>query len=245
MGGAERKRPKLTYSNGQNIGRENKEGRPEPPALVAAAEVMASSVDLDGDGKLSADEMIALMNNTKLLMSSSVNGTVMQTGANRDADGTIDRSPPPTPEVQALLFDLKRITDEYGIDMMLEFRTQGATKYGTMSKSRFNSVLTTTFGPEKGFFWDDKKLNVLSVHYGTGAKDLSLGGHKLVAWMDVCEDLGETDGARPRCTPQRRPTRTRAPHPLTRADRSWRAASFKDNQYAHGQVVAMAYETHL
>ena len=73
----------------------------------------------------------------------------------------------------------------------------------------------TTFGSEKGFFWDDKKLNLLNAHYGTGATDLALKGHKLVAWMDVCEDLSETD------------------------------ASFKDNQYAHGQVMAMAYETHL
>ena len=157
--------------------------------------------------------MVALMNNTELLMSSSVNGNVMETGANRDADGTIDRSPPPTPEVQAVLFDLKRITDEYGIDMMLEFRTQGATKYGTISKSRFNSILTTTFGSEKGFYWDDKKLDLLNGHYATGATDLALGGKKLVAWMDVCEDLSETD------------------------------ASFKDNPYAHGQVQAIAYQT--
>jgi hypothetical protein len=195
---------------------------------------------------------VALMNNTKLLMQSSVNGHVMQTGANRDADGTIDRSPPPTPEVQKVgwqrknreerwcpsalqlsrlsalllrrpslaatcraqvLFDLKRITDEYGIDMMLEFRTQGATKYGTISKSRFNSILTTTFGQEKGFFWDAQKLGVLNKHYGTGANDLALGGNKLVAWMDVCEDLGETD------------------------------ASFPDNPYK--PLKAYAYETHL
>ena len=92
---------------------------------------------------------------------------------------------------------------------------QGATKYGTISKSRFNSILTTTFGPEKGFFWTDAKLNLLNAHYGTGSKDLNLGGHKLVAWMDVCEDLGETD------------------------------ASFPDNAYAHGQVTAMAFQTHL
>jgi hypothetical protein len=96
-----------------------------------------------------------------------------------------------------VLFDLKRITDEYGIDMMLEFRTQGATKYGTISKSRFNSILTTTFGQEKGFFWDAQKLGVLNKHYGTGANDLALGGNKLVAWMDVCEDLGETDASFP------------------------------------------------
>ena len=161
---------------------------------------------------MSSADMVALMNNTNLLMASSVNGSVMATGANRDADGTIDRSPPPTPEVQAILFDLKRITDEFGIDMMLEFRTQGATKYGTISKSRFNSICTTTFGTEKGFFWDDKKLNILNSHYGTGATDLCLGGKKLVAWMDVCEDLGETD------------------------------ASFKDNPYAHGQVMGMVYK---
>jgi len=168
--------------------------------------------DMSGDdGMMSADEMVALMNNTKLLMQSSVNGSVMQTGANRDADGTVDRSPPPTEEVQALLFDLKRITDEYGIDMMLEFRTQGGTQYGTISKSRFNSILTATFDMSKGFFWDDAKLNILNKHYGTGANDLALGGNKLVAYMDVCEDLGETD------------------------------ATFKDNPYAHGQVMAFEY----
>ena len=56
----------------------------------------------------SSADMVALMNDTKLLMSSSVNGTVMQTGANRDADGTIDRSPPPTMEVCVILKELKR-----------------------------------------------------------------------------------------------------------------------------------------
>lgn len=184
-----------------------------------------ASEDMSGDdGMMSADEMcvkgdppdreckeetalsllfnsrlprVALMNNTKLLMQSSTNGTVMKTGANRDADGTIDRSPPPTPEVSAILFDLKRITDEYGIDMMLEFRSQGATVYGTITKSRFNSILTSTFGSEKGFFWDDKKLDIINHHYGTGANDLALGGKKLVAWMDVCEDLGEIDASFP------------------------------------------------
>jgi len=144
---------------------------------------------------MSAAEMVAIMNNQALLMQTTGQRTVMTTGANRDADGTIDRSPPPTPEVQKILFDLKRITDEYGIDMMLEFRTQGATKYGTISKSRFNSILTTTFDTSKSFFWDDAKLNILNGHYGTGAKDGALGGSKLVAWMDVCEDLGETDAS--------------------------------------------------
>jgi len=172
-----------------------------------------ASADMSGDdGMMSAAEMVALMNNTKLLMQSSTNGSLQKTGANRDTDGTIDRSPPPTAKVQAVLFDLKRITDEFGIDMLLEFRSQGATVYGTITKSRFNSILTTTFGPEKGFFWDDAKLNVLNAHYGTGAKDLALGGNKLVAWMDVCEDLGETD------------------------------ASFKDNPYAHGSLMAMTYK---
>ena len=116
------------------------------------------------DGMMSAEEMVALMNNTQLLMSSSVNGTVSKTGANRDADGTIDRSPPPTEEVKVLLKELKRAIDRYGIDMTSEFRTQGATQYGTITKSRFNSILTTTFGNEKDFFWDDAKLAVLSHH---------------------------------------------------------------------------------
>lgn len=113
---------------------------------------------------------------------------------NRDADGTIDRSPPPTAEVIVILKKLKRSIDQYGIDMTSEFRTQGATQYGTITKSRFNSIVTTTFGLEKGFLWDDATLDMLNGHYGTGADDLNLGGKKQVAWMDVCEDLGETDG---------------------------------------------------
>ena len=41
---------------------------------------------------MSSADMVALMNNTNLLMASSVNGSVMATGANRDIDGTIDRT---------------------------------------------------------------------------------------------------------------------------------------------------------
>jgi len=170
--------------------------------------------DMSGDdGVMGADEMVALMNNPDLLMQTKGDRTVMATGANRDADGTVDRSPPPTPEVQALLFELKVVIDEYGLDMTSEFRSQGATQYGTITKSRFNSILTTTFGIEKGFFWDDKKLNILCIHYGTGSEDLHLKGKMQVAWMDLCEDLGETD------------------------------ASFKDNPYAHGQLMAMEWNT--
>ena len=55
--------------------------------------------------------------------------------------------------------------------------------------------MTTTFGNEKGFLWDEPKLRILTDHYGIGAIDLNLKGKKQVAWMDVCEDLGETDGA--------------------------------------------------
>ena len=36
---------------------------------------------------------------------------------------------------------------------------------------------------------------MLTDHYGTGAVDLHLKGRMQVAWMDVCEDLGETDGS--------------------------------------------------
>ena len=94
--------------------------------------------------------------------------------------------------------------DRYGLDMTSEFRTQGATQYGTITKSRFNSIITTLFGNEKGFLWTwiddegqvhDDKLKILSNHYGIGAVDLNLGGKKQVAWMDVCEDLGETDAS--------------------------------------------------
>ena len=183
---------------------------------MSAGELLGRTKDYDMDGikGMSADEMVAMMNDTATLMNSSVNGSVMKTGANRDADGTIDRSPPPTEEVKAILFAMKQKIDEYGIDMVLEFRTQGASQYGTITKSRFNSIITTTFGIEKDFFWDDAKLNILNIHYGTGADDLHLKGKMQVAWMDVCEDLGETD------------------------------AGFPDNKFAHGQVKAYAYETH-
>ena len=158
--------------------------------MVSSAEGGAGA-----DGVMSSEEMVALMNNSALLMKSSTGGSLSQTGAGRDADGTIDRSPPPTEQVKVLLKELKRAIDRYGIDMTLEFRTQGATQYGTITKSRFNSIMTTTFGLEKNFFWDDAKLNILNVHYGTGATDLHLKGKKQVAWMDVCEDLGEIDAS--------------------------------------------------
>ena len=166
-------------------------------------QLLGKTKDYAGDdGCVSSEEMVAMMNNAALLMSSSVNGSVMKTGANRDADGTIDRSPPPTEEVKKILKELKRSIDRYGIDMTTEFRTQGATQYGTITKSRFNSIITTTFGNEKGFLWHDEngktpKLSLLNSHYGTGADDLHLKGKMQVAWMDVCEDLGETDGGFP------------------------------------------------
>lgn len=147
------------------------------------------------DGVASSQEMLDLMNNHELLKKSSTGGMSLMQGNNRDADGTIDRSPPPTPQVKVLLKEIKRGIDRYGIDMTLEFRSQGASQYGTITKSRFNSILTTTFGLEKNFFWDDKKLNILNVHYGTGSTDIALGGKKQVAWMDLCEDLGEVDAS--------------------------------------------------
>jgi len=147
------------------------------------------------DGVSSSAEMVALMNDFTLLKKSSTGGQSLMMGNNRDADGTVDRSPPPTAIVKKLLKEIKRGIDRYGIDMALEFRSQGASQYGTITKSRFNSILTTTFGLEKNFFWDDKKLNILNEHYGTGATDIALGGKKQVAWMDLCEDLGEVDAA--------------------------------------------------
>jgi len=152
--------------------------------------------DLSGeDGCVSAEEMVALMNNPELLMQVKGDRTVMMTGANRDADGTIDRSPPPTAEVKVILKEIKRSVDRYGIDMTSEFRTQGATQYGTVTKSRFNSIITTTFGIEKDHFWDDAKLNIICIHYGTGSADLHLKGKMQVAWMDLCEDLAEIDAS--------------------------------------------------
>ena len=47
--------------------------------------------------------------------------------------------------------------DRYGIDMTSEFRTQGATQYGTISKSRFNWARVESRKKEvplKGIGWE-------------------------------------------------------------------------------------------
>ena len=167
---------------------------------MAPPQLSSAEGGAGADGVMSSEEMVALMNNSALLLKSSTGGTLSKTGSGRDADGTIDRSPPPTEEVKAVLKELKRAIDRYGIDMTLEFRTQGATQYGTITKSRFNSIITVTFGVEKGFLWHDEtgkttKLDLLNQHYGTGATDIHLKGKKQVAWMDLCEDLGEIDAS--------------------------------------------------
>ena len=48
--------------------------------------------------------------------------------------------------------------------MTLEFRSQGATQFGTIMKARFNSIMTTTFGNEKGFLWSEEKLKIVKRH---------------------------------------------------------------------------------
>lgn len=60
------------------------------------------------DGIASSDEMVALMNDYSLLKQSSTGGKSLMMGNNRDADGTIDRSPPPTEEVKVLLKEIQR-----------------------------------------------------------------------------------------------------------------------------------------
>ena len=108
-------------------------------------------------------------------------------------DGTIDRLPLLIEEVKVVLKELKRAIDRYGIDMALEFRTQGATQYGTIIKSRLNSIITVTFGVEKGFLWQDEngktaKLSLLNTHYGTGAASAMC---ELVARARMMCDDGE------------------------------------------------------
>ena len=84
--------------------------------MAGKAKYGSGADDLSGaDGCMSSDEMVALMNNPELLMRSSTGGTVMRTGANRDADGTVDRSPPPTAEVKALLKEIKRSIDRLSL----------------------------------------------------------------------------------------------------------------------------------
>ena len=73
-----------------------------------------------------------------------------------------------------------------GIDLELMMLSAGGTRYGTISKTAFQSQLTSYF---KRFTFSDQLLFSLCHAYGTGAEDIFNGGYELVAWRDFVEDI--------------------------------------------------------
>lgn len=161
---------------------------------MAGAPPGAKKMDLagDGDGFSSAD-MLALMNNHELLKGGSVKGSLLA-GNTRDADGSIDRVRDPPKSLLPMLKKIKRHMDIENIDMEGILYNQGGTKYGTMNKTRFNSVLRDVMLHVHVF--SDKELFEIDAAYGTGAEDLIFPGtYEQIAWMDFCEDLGYMDAS--------------------------------------------------
>jgi len=142
---------------------------------------------------MSAEDMLKLMNDRNLLMGGAVKGSVMQ-GNNRDADGTIDRVRDPPESLKPLLKLIKRFIEESNLDIHNVLKDQGGTQYGTMSTNRFNSTITIVF--EKNKIFSEEELVALNNAYGTGAPDNHRKGcFEYIAWMDFCEDLGNTDAS--------------------------------------------------
>jgi len=144
---------------------------------------------------MSADDMMALMNNHELLMAGSTQDfDGLHRGGNRDADGTVDRVRDPPKELLPLLKKIKRVIDMELIDIHQVLKEQGATPYGTFMKSRFNSTLTIIFKSTIIFSHED--LFALDSAYGTGAPDLQEPGtFEYIAWLDFVEDILQVDAS--------------------------------------------------
>ena len=142
---------------------------------------------------MSSDDMMALMNNPELLMQSSSGGKSLLMGNNRDADGSIDRVRDPPEELKPLLKKIKRVIDERNIDIHNVLSEQGGTRYGTMSKQRFNSSIVILF--EKDLIFSEADLFGLDAAYGTGSVDLHNKNNQSIAWMDFVEDICLTNAS--------------------------------------------------
>jgi hypothetical protein len=140
---------------------------------------------------MSAQEMLALMNNYDLLKTGPKN---MMQGNNRDSDGTIDRVRDPPESLKPLLKKIRRQVDLRNLDLTSVMTQQGGTRYGTMNTQRWNSTIVILF--EKDLIFSEEDLLALDNAYGTGAEDRHRpGAFESIAWMDFVEDIGKTDGS--------------------------------------------------
>jgi len=111
--------------------------------------------------------------------------SMMDSGVTRDEEG-IDRVPDPPDSLKPYLKFFKTMARGEGIDMELMMLSAGGTRYGTISKTAFQSQLTSYF---KRFTFSDQLLFSLCHAYGTGAEDIFNAGYELVAWRDFVEDV--------------------------------------------------------
>jgi len=111
--------------------------------------------------------------------------SMMDSGVTRDEEG-IDRVPDPPEALKPYLKFFKTMARGEGIDLELMMLSAGGTRYGTISKTAFQSQLTSYF---KRFTFSDQLLFSLCHAYGTGAEDIFNGGYELVAWRDFVEDI--------------------------------------------------------
>ena len=106
----------------------------------------------------------------------------------------VDRVAGPPPELLPLLKKIKRMMDTENLDIFGVFENQGGSKYGTMIKTRFISVLRDLL--LKIHVFTEYEIHMVCKAYGTGADDTHCPGEKeSMAWMDFCEDLVGTDGS--------------------------------------------------
>jgi len=158
-----------------------------------AHEQHSSSLLATTAAAMSADGMLALMNNRELLMGGNVKGSLMS-GNNRDADGTIDRVRDPPESLKPLLKKIRRQVDLRNLDLTNVLTEQGGTRYGTMSTQRFNSTIVIMF--EQDIIFSEEDLVAIDNAYGTGAPDVHRKDcFEYIAWMDFVEDIGVTDAS--------------------------------------------------
>ena len=119
----------------------------------------------------------------------------------RDDDGTVDRSPDPTPELRKWLLLLKVKNEVDGIDLHERLRGGGGTNTGLFQTVHFLIALRTVY---REWHWMPELLDGISTHYGCGRTvEDALGeaealtgrnwGKEYVAYKDFCEDIDNAD----------------------------------------------------
>jgi hypothetical protein len=144
---------------------------------------------------------------------SGYRGFGLMEGSFRDTDG-VDRVKEPPEDFKPVLLFFKDIIKGESMNIEDEFKSAGASPYGTMSKGQFQGVLVTRF--QRHVYFTEELLAQICDIYGTGLVDHKCapplasvgaragsqqsahrrhGGFREVAWKDFCEDIAKTVGS--------------------------------------------------